>query len=265
MQNNAEDEGPPSIGKYDFYSVPKDGFKHDFSVHSTDEDALNSTTWILCETNETGPTFSFNSLNDSSPVEKMQMVYDIENQMVVRFERPIIPKAVECACELNVKRAVGQGLLLEVETNSPFTLVNWSTGHTGQKLLVDFSTQSYSATVFDASGCQTRLIVFFKTQNITDDYSLALNQESYMFSIPDNSDRSVIIEYTDGEGEFYTSSIIGQILPFDFEIHNVEAYENNELNDLTWKIESSFDCILFGEKGKAKRIVDGKATFAVSY
>ena len=265
VEDNTATEGPLPLGKYEYYSIPRDGFKHDFSVHSSDEDAINAATWILGETSETGPTFSINSLNDSAPQEKMQMIYDVPGQLVARFERPIIPKAVDCNCELKVKRAIGQGLFMEVETNSPFTLVNWSNGTTGKRMLVDFNTQSYSANIFDAHGCQTKLIVFFKTQNIAQDYNIALNQESYMFTIPDNSDRSVIIEYTDAEGVFYTSSIIGQILPFNFEIHSVEAYDNNELGEPTWKIDSSFDCILFGENGKSKRIIDGKAIFAVSY
>ena len=86
-----------------------------------------------------------------------------------------------------------------------------------------------------------------------------------MFSTPDNASRSVIIEYTDKDGAFYTSSIIGKILPFEFNINSVEDYEINELGEPTWKIDSSFDCILFGENGASKRIDGGKAIFAVSY
>lgn len=258
--------GTPIVpGEYDFFSIPKDGFKHDFSAQSTDEEALNLISWRLGNQNHSGPSFSFNSNNDSAPQESIQMKYDVPGQFIVQFKRPILPRSVDCGLTMDIKRVVNEGIYLELSTASPFTFVNWSNGMSGKKILLDFNTQSYSANVFDATGCQTEVIIHFKTQNITQDYSISLNQESFMFSTPDNSERSVIIEYTDKEGQFYTTSIIGQILPFQFIVNHVEDYEINELGDPTWKIDASFDCILFGENGASKRIKNGKAVFAVSH
>ena len=263
QKNSVQD--PISKGKYDYYSIPKDGFKHNFSVISSEENFINEATWRLRNENHPGPTLNFNSDNDSAPEEGIQLIYDIPGQLVVQFERPVLPKAVNCNLELKVNRVVNEGIFLEIETGSPYTFVNWSTGVSGNKTKIDFNTSSYSANIFDASGCQTKVVVFFKTHNITKDYSIGLNQESYMFSSPDNADQSVIIEYTNKEGEFFTSSIIGQILPFEFNIEKVEKYENNELEQPTWKIDANFDCILFNEIGVSKRIKNGKAVFAVGY
>jgi hypothetical protein len=255
-----------TAGNYEFYSLPKEGFKHNFEMQSSDEEALSWTTWRVQGQNHIGlPSISFNSNNDSAPQEGIELLYDVPGQFIVQFERPISPKSVDCSLTFNIKRIVNEGIFLELSTTSPFTFVTWSTGETNKKIKIDFTSQSYSANIFDASGCQTKVIVHFKTKNILKDYSLTLNQESYMFSTPDNSDRSVIIEYTDKEGVFYTTSVLGQILPFEFNIHSVEDYETNELGQPTWKIDSSFDCILFGDNGTTKRIVDGKAVFAVGY
>jgi len=256
----------PSLGKYEYYSIPKDGFKHDFSMSASDEEALNWTTWKLRNQNHTGqPSISFNSNNDSAPKDAIQLLYDVPGQFIAQFERSVLPKPLNCKLEFKLSRVVNEGIYLELNTASPFSFVNWSHGAVGNKILIDFNSQIYSANVYDATGCQTKFIISFKTQNITKDYTVNLNQDSYMFSTPDNSDRSVIIEYTDKNGDFYTSSIIGQILPFEFEIESVEDYKNNTLGEPTWKLNAKFDCILFGENGATKRIVDGKAVFAVSY
>lgn len=256
---------PFAPGKYEYFSIPKDGYKHSFSVASDQEDVLNATRWRLGNLDHAGPNFSVNSDNDSAPQETMEMLYDVQGQFIARFERPIVPRTVDCSLELKIERVIGEGIYLVVDTESPFAFVSWSTGSIGNRLLVNFDTQTYTANIFDGSGCQTKLIVFFKSPNITEDYSVTLNQTSTVFTTPDNADRAVIIEYTAPDGTFYTSSIIGQILPFEFSIIEAEEYQVNELGDPTWKIESKFNCILFGENGETKRIVDGQATFAVSY
>lgn len=266
IQKNSAIEGILPVGKYDYYSIPKDGFKHNFSVESTDEEVLNWTTWRVGNENLSGQeSISFNSNNDTAPEEGVQMIYNVPGQFVAQFERPILPKTVDCELDFKISRVVNEGIYLELTTASPFNFVNWSNGESGNKIKVDFNTQSYSANVFDASGCQTKFIVHFKTQNLIKDYSIGMDQESFMFSTPDNAERSVIIEYTDPSGDFFTSSVIGQIVPFDFKINSIEDYKVNELEEPTWKIDASFNCLLFGENGSTKRVVDGKAIFAVSY
>ncbi len=265
VQKNSVQSGIPTVGSYDYYSIPKDGFKHNFSVFSTDAEALKWTTWRVRNEKRFGQSISFNSDNDSTPKDAIELLYDVPGQFIVLFERSVLPQSVNCELNFQITRVVNEGIYMELNTESPFSFVNWSNGNVGSKILVDFNAQSYSANVFDASGCQTKVIVNFKTQNITKDYSVSLNQESSMFSTPDNSDRSVIIEYKDKEGEFYTTSIVGQILPFEFNIENVMEYDVNELGEPTWKLDANFDCILFGENGTTKRIVDGRAIFAVSY
>lgn len=253
-------------GSYDFYSIPKDGFKHNFELLSTDEEALKWATWIVGDQNHIGQqSISFNSNNDSAPQESIELLYDVPGQFIAQFERPVVSRSIDCTLNFNLTRVINEGVFLELTTGSPFTFVSWSNGATGKKIKVDFQDQFYTANIFDASGCQTKIIVYFKTKNLTKDYAISLRQESLIFSTPDNSDRSVIVEYTDKDGLFYTTSILGQILPFEFNIQKVEAYEMNELGQPTWKMDATFDCILFGENGKTKRIKDGKAVFAVSY
>lgn len=266
VQKHTIQDSKPLIGAYDFYSIPKDGFKHDFSMESSDEEALDWTTWRVGNQSHSGQrSISISSDNAEASQESVQLLYDVPGQFIVQFDRPILPTAVDCGVEFKISRVVNEGIYLELNTDSPFSFINWSNGAAGNKIFIDFSSQIYTANLFDASGCQTKMIINFKTQNITQDYAITLHQESYMFSTPDNSDRSVIIEYTDGEGEFYTSSIVGQILPFEFNVLTVEEYKNNELDDPTWKLDAEFDCILFGENGSTKRILGGKAVFAVSY
>ncbi|MDF1698115.1 MAG: hypothetical protein P1U56_19865 [Saprospiraceae bacterium] len=259
-------ESTLSEGTYEYFSIPKDGFKHNFSFVSDDVEALDWTTWRVGGEDHVGQaSISFDSENDSAPQDGVELLYDVPGQFIAQFERPIFPKAVDCNLSLNVIREINDGIYLEVETESPFSFVSWSTGQTGNRIKVDFASQAYAANIFDASGCQTKVVVHFKTKSLVKDYSITLGQKSYVFSTPDNAERAVVIEYTDKEGVFYTSSLIGQILPFDFEIISVEEYEVNELGQPTWKIEAGFDCILFSELGSTKRIVGGKATFAVSY
>ena len=266
VQKHTLEGSEPLTGKYDFYSIPKDGFKHDFAMESTDNEKLDWTTWRVGNQSHTGQrSISISSDNAETSQESIQLLYDVPGQFIVQFDRPILPTALDCEVEFKVNRVVNEGIYLELSTDSPFSFVNWSNGASGHRIFIDFSTQIYTANLFDASGCQTKMIINFKTQNITQDYAITLHQESYMFSTPDNSDRSVIVEYTDGEGEFFTSSIVGQILPFEFNVLNVEEYKVNELGEPTWKLDAEFDCILFGENGSTKRILDGKAVFAVSY
>ena len=254
-----------TVGEYEFYSIPKDGFKHNFSMQSNEANALNWTTWKLGNENFTGhQSVSFDSDNDAINQEAIQLSYNIPNQFLVQFDRPVLPRAVECDVELEIRRIPNLGVVLEVHTSSPFAFVSWSTGESGNRIRPNFETQTYTANIFDGSGCQTQLLIHFKTQNIVKDYAISLNQESVSFATPDNPPKSVIIEYTDGNGDFYTSSVIGQILPFEFVMNSIEEYEINELGLPTWKIEAEFNCILFGENGTTKRIKKGSATFAVS-
>jgi len=266
VQKSSSVDEPLTTGKYDFYSIPKDGFKHNFSTYSSEEDDLSSISWRLGNEVQTGQNnFSFNSSNGNTIQEGIQMLYDVPEQFIARFERSILPKTVDCKLSLNISRVANEGLYLELVTESPFTFVNWSNGTVGSKLLVNSNIQTYSANVFDATGCQTKVIVNLNAQNISKDYVIGFDQESFMFSTPDNASRSVIIEYTDKDGAFYTSSVLGQILPFEFNINSIEDYEVNELGQPTAKIDSNFDCILFGENGASKRIDGGKAIFAVAY
>lgn len=266
VQKNDVTPSKPTVGSYEYFSVPKDGFKHNFSMTSSDDEALEWTTWKIGNQSHFGqPSISFNSDNDSAPQKAIQLIYNVPQQFLVQLERPVLPKQVDCTVDFKIERVINEGVYLELTTASPFAFVNWSNGKVGNRIRLDFDSQVYTANVLDASGCQTKVVINFKTQNLTRDYSVSMQQESYTFATPDNADRAVIIEYTDPEGNFYTSSIIGQILPFDFEVHDVEAYENNELREPTWKIDASFDCILFSEDGSSKRIKNGKAIFAVSY
>lgn len=264
--NNEGVQESIGVGNYDFYSLPKDGFKHNFELISTDPEVLDWAVWRVGDENYFDQqSISFNSDNDAVSQDNIQLLYDVPGQFIARIERPVLPMNVNCSLSLKLTREVNEGIFLELNTGSPYTFVSWSNGENSKKIKVDFQHQNYTANVFDASGCQTKVIVHFKTKNIEKEYSLTLKQNSFMFSTPENAERSVIIEYTDGDGVFYTTSVLGQILPFDFEVVKVEEYETNELGQPTWKIDSRFDCILFGENGATKRIKDGKAVFAVSY
>ena len=124
---------------------------------------------------------------------------------------------------------------------------------------------TYTARVFAADGCATDIAINIADMNLVDGYNIGFNQKSFAFSTPDNTNNAVNISYTNEQGVFYTSSTIGQILPFKFEILEITDYEINELGDPTWQIKASFDCILFGNKGGTRRIKNGNAVFAVSH
>lgn len=252
-------------GKYEFFSIPKEGYKHDYTLLTDDEDALEKSTWRVGNQTHFGESLSVNFDNDTAPGEGVRLIHDEPGQFVVQFDRLILPNEVECDIELKIERVVNEGIFLEIVTSSPYSFISWSTGEVGKRIEVDFSSQIYTVKVYDGSGCATDIIINFKTQNISDDYSIGFSQNSYGFATPDNADNSVSISYTDSDGVFYTSSIIGQILPFDFDVLEVSDYENNENDEPTWMIKSKFDCILFGDNGKTKRIKDGNAIFAVSY
>ena len=101
-------------------------------------------------------------------------MYDVPGQFIARIERPVLPKPVDCTFNLNLKRVVNEGLFLELTTETPYTYVSWSNGSNNNAIKVDFQQQNYTANVFDASGCQTRVIVHVKTKNIEKDYSFTI-------------------------------------------------------------------------------------------
>ena len=253
-------------GLYAYYSIPKDGYKHSFSVidnASTPID-IDDVTWRIGSHQQHGESITIDANNDQQQSEDIRLIYDGEDAFKIIFARKIIPTTVSCDFNVNIKPSGTTGLI-EVETESPFAFVSWSTGHVGTTITIDPTIKVYTARVFSGDGCSTDLTVHVKNPQITEQFSLGLNQVSVGFTTPDNANNAVAINYTNEDGVFYTTNILGQILPFRFELVSIEEYDTNELGNPTWKMTAKFDCILFGEDESAIRINGGEATFAVSY
>jgi len=251
-------------GSYDFYSVPRDGFKHNYSLITNDPNPLQNATWKVGSEELSGESISIDSDNDTAPEDGMRLIYNITDVLTVQFKRSILPQSVDCDISLEFSDT-NEGLQIKVLTSSPFTQVSWSTGVISKSIIVNANIPTYTARVFAADGCATDIAINIADMNLVDGYNIGFNQKSFAFSTPDNTNNAVNISYTNEQGVFYTSSTIGQILPFKFEILEITDYEINELGDPTWQIKASFDCILFGNKGGTRRIKNGNAVFAVSH
>jgi hypothetical protein len=257
-------EGKLSTGNYPFYSVPRDGYKHNYMLITDDLNPLDNTSWRVGDEFLLGESISIDSNNDTAPGDGMRLVYNLPDIFTVQFERQILPMTVDC--DISVKLSTtSEGIQIDVITSSPFSQVSWSTGLISNKLIVNPNIATYTARVFGGSGCTTDIAINIQNMNLISNHNIGFNQNSFGFSTPDNPNNAVSISYTNEDGIFYTSSTIGQILPFRFDVLDISDYEVNELGDPTWKLTASFDCILFGENGGTRRIRNGKAVFAVSY
>ena len=258
------EEDKLSIGSYPFYSVPRDGYKHNYSLITNDPNPLGNTSWRVGDEFLSGDSISIDSNNDTAPGDGMRLIYNLPNVFTVQFERLILPSTVDC--DIRVEFSTLNGVLqIEVITSSPFAQVSWSTGIVSDIISVNPNISTYSARVFSSSGCTTDISIHIQNMNLASNFNIGFNQNSYSFSTPDNLNNAISISYTNEEGVFYTSSTTGQILPFRFDVSEITDYEVNELGDPTWKLTAGFDCILFGENGGTRRIKNGKAVFAVSH
>ena len=259
-----DQESKLTKGNYQYYSFPRDGYKHNYTLISDDEDSVDNASWRVGDETLTGDSISIDAENDTEPGDGIRLLYSIPNAFTLQFERSILPMTVDCNITLEISNTA-QGIQLEVVTDSPFTQVSWSTGVIGNKIVASEDLSIYTARVFAGSGCSTDITIHMANFNLTQDYAIGFNQNSFGFSSPDNPNNAITISYTDENNVFYTSSTVGQILPFRFEVLEISDYELNELGDPTWMIKARFDCILFGENGTSRRIQNGNALFAVSY
>ena len=253
-----------SKGKYDFYSVPRDGFKHNYSLITNDLNPLVNSSWRVGNEMLSGESITIDSNNDTAPGDGMRLIYNIPNVLTVQFEREILPFTVDCDISLNFINT-DEGMKIEVVTSSPFAQISWSTGIIGKSIIVNPNVSTYTARVFAGTGCSTDIVINIAELSLLDGYGIGFNQNSFAFSTPDNSNNAVSISYTSEDGVFYTSSTIGQIIPFRFDILEITDYKVNEFGYPTWMIKANFDCILFGENGGTRRIINGNAVFAVSH
>ncbi len=251
-------------GNYDFYSVPRNGYKHNYSLTTNDQNPLENSSWRVGSEVLSGESISIDSNNDTALGDGMRLIYNIPDVLTVQFERQILPLSVECDISLNFINT-NDGIKIEVVTSSPFAQVSWSTGAISNSIIINPNVSIYTARVFSGSGCTTDIVINIADLNLLDGYNIGFNQSSFAFSTPDNNNNAVSISYTTEDGIFYTSSTIGQILPFRFDVLEITDYEVNELGDPTWMIKANFDCILFGENGGTRRIKNGNAVFAVSH
>ena len=264
FHQKASEESRLTEGSYEFYSVPRDGFKHSYTLATNDSNPLENGSWRVGSQTLLGESITIDSNNDTAPGDGMRLLYNIPGVLTVQFERQIIPMTVDCDIALQFS-ITNQGVEIEVITSAPFAQVSWSPGQISNSILVNPNILTYTARVFAGSGCTTDIAINIQDLALLDGYNVGFNQTSVGFTTPDNANNSVSISYTNEEGVFYTSSTIGQILPFRFDVSEVSDYEVNELGDPTWKINASFDCILFGENGGTRRIKNGNAIFAVSH
>lgn len=251
-------------GNYPFYSVPRDGYKHDYALITNDPNPLQNTTWRVGDESLSGESISIDSDHASAPGDGIRLFYKLPNVFTVQFERQILPMTVDCDIMVAIAQT-SEGLQIEVITSSPFSQVSWSNGLISNAIIVNPNIATYAARVFGGNGCTTDLAINIQNMNLTGSHTIGFNQSSSGFSTPDNPNNAVSLSYTSEDGVFYTSSTIGQILPFRFDVREVTDYKVNELGDPTWKITADFDCILFGENGGTRRIRNGNAVFAVSH
>ena len=74
----------------------------------------------------------------------------------------------------------------------------------------------------------------------------------------------VLVEYTSSTGNYFRSDLTDQSLS-NFNISDVEPYENNELNDKTVKFKVNFSCDLQNQSGQQLKLKSVKGIIGVSY
>lgn len=74
----------------------------------------------------------------------------------------------------------------------------------------------------------------------------------------------VLVEYTSSNGDYFRSDIINQSLS-NFNVSDLEAYDNNELNDKTVKFKVNFSCDLQNQNGQQLKLKTVMGSIGVSY
>lgn len=263
-QKNGE-EDPIEIGNYDYYNVPRNGYKHDYSILTDDPDVLINTSWRVGDQVSLGESITVEEENDAQPTDGVRMIYELPGQFIVQFDRSIISTVLDCQMELDIQRSPDGSYTLEVITGSPFAHVKWSTGAIGTKITLDPQKLIYTASVIGGGGCKTDFIIKFHSWDDLVSNRIGMSETSYVFTTPQNPNNAIEVSYTAPNGVRYTSTDVSQILPYEFNIIAVEDYLTNENGEPTIKITADFDCILFGSQGKGWRIDEGRVVFAVSY
>lgn len=105
--------------------------------------------------------------------------------------------------------------------------------------------------------------------DIVPDTNIKNNQMQYSISIPKPVPNpkglaNVVINYTDAQGNFYTSASSSQPLTSTFQITSVSNYQNNMYGNQTKMVKVTFSCILYNENNNNLPI-SGTAIIAVAY
>lgn len=169
---------------------------------------------------------------------------------------------------------VGQGMLFAQSSGTaPFSYL-WSDGSTDSSIQVD--TLFYSVTVTDAVGCVNVASVSTNPNflggiecmanfSISSQVSFTVENDT-TFTTDSLQFSSVVIEYVNADGEFYSSELATQPTSAAFSILEIKDFDNNENGDKTKQLTIDFNCILGTETALPPlQLTSGKGTIAIAY
>lgn len=158
----------------------------------------------------------------------------------------------------------------------PFSYL-WSTGETSQTVVADSNFIALFVTVTDAQGCSVSAEVnsFYSPGTVPPIYIAQFDYSLTPVVVPDTVVQvfpadslffsKVVIEYTDTNGELFSSAFRQQEAAAYFDILSVEDYDVNENGEKTKKLALRFDCRLWDAAGNPIDLKAGQAVIAVAY
>lgn len=176
-------------------------------------------------------------------------------------------------CEANLVISPPTGTSFNFSANGnqgiePYTYL-WDFGD-GNTSTEEDLTYAYAAegvytitlTVTDSEGTSETIRQNVRTENNTD--CVARNIHNVIPLANPNNFGNVIVEWTDANGNVYTSKNDNQALRSYFKVNSVEEYNLNENGEKTKKISIEFSCILYNGADQIE-MQNATAVIAVAY
>ncbi|MFT4759981.1 MAG: hypothetical protein ACI9XO_002249 [Paraglaciecola sp.] len=223
----------------------------------------------------------FDYSSDNQPDENLAVSLTINSQGCVvkhEVELAFAANGVEKNCSLDIvgefSPASGTTILTVMPVGLPPFDYLWSDGTTGDSVVSD--TLFYGVTVTDAGGCESNSSVMVNPQgnggiacqaafSVVADVDFTVENDTIFSPIPLQFS-TVVIEYVDENGIFYSSELENQSGSAAFNLLNINDFDNNENGEQTKQLEIEFNCVLGSEAAvPSLNLAGGSGKIAVAY
>lgn len=222
--------------------------------------ALFSDSTLVFENSTTGISFPSGNLDPHSISVSAMKNNGIRctNKQIIKPDDSLAYPAVA------IKASYMQGsYLLTAETSgAPAVQFLWSTGQTGNEIVVDSIKGDYSVTVTDSAG----LTADAGFENLSGGSSISTTGVDFSAQPVYNKLQlgTIALQWMDGQGRIWRSDRGVQPSNTFFLIKSAEPYEKNENGLPTRKLTIVYHCLLFDDNG-TEREMSGTGVIAMAY